>query len=350
MRTKQRYFSFLCWPAAAAVVLHSASALAQPVPTPTPTATATSASQQPADFKSEFNFGTIAEGDHVVHEFSIRNSGRTDLVLQRVAPSCGCTATTLSASTISPGGVGVVKVDFNTAGFSGQKTKTVSVITSDPQQPELVFVLTGVVVPAVVVEPEWLHFGEIVPSSTTEQRKKTFTVRPGQGISEPLKVSSPSKYLKLTPEGRDGQSERYSVEVLSDAPSGSLRERVVVEVGSGRPAVNLPVFATIRSDLRVVPQSISFGVFSGPALVERQVQIQSVAESPVSITLVPPEEPGVSATLSELKPGRSWEVRIAVDPARLRGEDLKSVVEVQTSHPDHPKLSINIFGTRPPRM
>jgi hypothetical protein len=307
--------------------------------------------QQPADFASEFNFGTVTEGDHVVHEFSIRNTGRTELVLQRVAPSCGCTATTLSASTIPPGGVGVVKVDFNTAGFSGQKTKTVAVITADPQQPELLFVLTGVVVPAVLVEPEWLHFGELPPSGQVEQRKRSFTVRPGQGIAEPLKVSSLSKYLKVTREGRDGRSERYSVELLPDAPSGALRERVVVELeGGGRPAVNVPVFATIRSDLRVTPPSVSFGVLTGQALVERQVQIQSVSELLVSVTLLAPEEPAISARLVELKPGRSWEVRIAVDPARLRGEDLKSVVEVQTSHPDHPKLSINIFGTRPPQM
>jgi hypothetical protein len=50
-----------------------------------------------------YNFGTVSQGQKIEHEFVVRNDGDTDLVIQRVAPSCGCTAAAMSAAAIKPG-------------------------------------------------------------------------------------------------------------------------------------------------------------------------------------------------------------------------------------------------------
>src|ERR1700688_3532609 len=39
-----------------------------------------------------YNFGTVLEGQHVNHSFTVRNIGTKDLILNGVKTSCGCTA------------------------------------------------------------------------------------------------------------------------------------------------------------------------------------------------------------------------------------------------------------------
>src|ERR1700674_4993772 len=38
-----------------------------------------------------YNFGTVLEGQHVNHSFTVRNIGTKDLILNGVKTSCGCT-------------------------------------------------------------------------------------------------------------------------------------------------------------------------------------------------------------------------------------------------------------------
>ena len=38
-----------------------------------------------------YNFGTINQGDKVEHEFSYKNIGKSDLIIQKTKESCGCT-------------------------------------------------------------------------------------------------------------------------------------------------------------------------------------------------------------------------------------------------------------------
>ena len=37
------------------------------------------------------NFGTVAKGEAIEYSFKVRNNGKSDLVINDVKPSCGCT-------------------------------------------------------------------------------------------------------------------------------------------------------------------------------------------------------------------------------------------------------------------
>lgn len=81
--------------------------------------------------EGEFNFGKVAVGEKIVHSYSFVNKGKADLQIAQVTPSCGCT--TLKdwpKEPISPGKSGVITVEFNSAGFSGNIEKTIQVATN----------------------------------------------------------------------------------------------------------------------------------------------------------------------------------------------------------------------------
>lgn len=75
----------------------------------------------------EFDFGTIAEGKVVEHEFEFTNVGQAPLVISNVQASCGCTSPDWTKTPVKPGDKGFIKVVFNSAAKSGVQSPTVSI-------------------------------------------------------------------------------------------------------------------------------------------------------------------------------------------------------------------------------
>jgi len=79
---------------------------------------------------TEHDFGIVKEGEKVVHVFEVLNTGASDLVLQSVNPSCGCTTPKYDKKPIRPGKKGSIEVVFDTKGRPGNQRKTIMVVTN----------------------------------------------------------------------------------------------------------------------------------------------------------------------------------------------------------------------------
>lgn len=118
-----------------------------------------------------YDFGTIKQGTEVVHEFKFKNTGDADLVITDVKTSCGCTAAVTSDKTIAPSKEGVIKVTFNSGGRNGPQTKTVTIVSNDPEKPNAEVRLTGKIDPGeqpqIQVEPMALDIGVVEPGGVS---------------------------------------------------------------------------------------------------------------------------------------------------------------------------------------
>lgn len=93
------------------------------------------------EFEStEFDFGEITEGEVVLHEFKFTNTGKSNLILGTVAPSCGCTVPKdWPKEPIPPGESGVIKAEFNSDGQSGAILKFITITANTiPSQSKIV--------------------------------------------------------------------------------------------------------------------------------------------------------------------------------------------------------------------
>lgn len=97
--------------------------------------------------KRTVDFGTIKEGEKVDCDFILENKGKTDLYIRKVKPACGCTAVTLGEEKIAPGKSTKIRATFDSAYKPGTQHKSVTVITNDPQAPEMLLAFTGNVTP-----------------------------------------------------------------------------------------------------------------------------------------------------------------------------------------------------------
>ncbi len=99
-----------------------------------------------ADFDSRtFNFGTIKQGKKIEHNFILKNTGKSDLIIRRIWATCGCTAVAPRKTVIEPGDNTQVKAVFNSAGRKGNQKKMITVITNDPVNPKILLWLEGIV-------------------------------------------------------------------------------------------------------------------------------------------------------------------------------------------------------------
>ena len=94
--------------------------------------------------QSDFDYGTIDEGEIVKHTYKFKNTGDIPLVISNCKGSCGCTVPTWPKEPIAPGESGVINVEFNSKGKPGQQHKQVTV-TANTTPTETFLVIKGTV-------------------------------------------------------------------------------------------------------------------------------------------------------------------------------------------------------------
>lgn len=78
------------------------------------------------DKNDTYDFGTVKEGEKVVHVYEFKNVGDQPLQILRAEAGCGCTTPEWPKTPVMPGKTGTVKVTFNTAGKPGPAIKEVT--------------------------------------------------------------------------------------------------------------------------------------------------------------------------------------------------------------------------------
>jgi hypothetical protein len=91
------------------------------------------------------DFGTIKQGDKVVHEFKFTNTGKQDLIIAYAKGSCGCTVPEYPKQAIKPGGKGSIKVSFNSAGKIGETSKTVTLTCNVTDGAKILYIKSNIV-------------------------------------------------------------------------------------------------------------------------------------------------------------------------------------------------------------
>jgi len=94
--------------------------------------------------ETKFDFGKVKEGDTVMHEFKLKNTGDEPLMIYKAVGSCDCVVALFTTDAIMPGTEDTIKVYFKTLGRKGEQLRTVNIHTNtDPAVTMLT--LTGTV-------------------------------------------------------------------------------------------------------------------------------------------------------------------------------------------------------------
>lgn len=147
----------------------------------------------------EYNFGAIKQGEIVTREFKFKNTGREPLIINNAVGSCGCTVPDYPKEPIKPGGSGIIKVTFNSAGKMGQQDKTVT-LTYDTDKTIVLHIKGNVEAATAAPAPTNTPTpapngtttpgpkGSSTPATTSPAPKSTATTTPATGTGSPSKT------------------------------------------------------------------------------------------------------------------------------------------------------------------
>jgi len=76
------------------------------------------------------DFGQVVQGEKVSCLMMYRNTGNTDLLINRAETSCGCTVPRWSKDPLKPGKTNSIEVIFDTSGRAGKQYKTVTIFSN----------------------------------------------------------------------------------------------------------------------------------------------------------------------------------------------------------------------------
>ncbi|MCF0207032.1 MAG: DUF1573 domain-containing protein [Bacteroidales bacterium] len=93
----------------------------------------------------EYNFGTVIQGEKVAHKFKFRNTGKGNLVISSVKPSCGCTSPKWTREPIKPGEDGYVELTFDSSNKIGVQNKNARIATNTNPNEHVLYIRCDVV-------------------------------------------------------------------------------------------------------------------------------------------------------------------------------------------------------------
>ncbi|MCF0206672.1 MAG: DUF1573 domain-containing protein, partial [Bacteroidales bacterium] len=92
---------------------------------------------------TEYDFGTIKQGEKVTYEYKFKNEGKSDLIIRKVKATCGCTVPNPEKMVIKAGEESFIKATFNSSGKKGRQSKPITITTNDPSNSSAVLKIIG---------------------------------------------------------------------------------------------------------------------------------------------------------------------------------------------------------------
>jgi len=283
------------------------------------------------------DFGNLGQKQDTKHIFKFRNSGEVLLVIDNVKATCGCTGTLLSKNEIPPGGEGEIEVTFRTGMSSGKKKKRIDVYSNDPENPSIKLYITANIIVPVEVKPRSLYW--LAEKDEPSKRKIEFLYQPDHE-TKIVKLESSSPALKATFRPKsDGEAAGYDIDIEFDGslPVGDFRERLTIVTDNPKhPSLQVKINGRVTGAIRVVPNSINFGVIRDDLPPARDIRVYAKNQQDFKITAIESANPLISTELTRDDASNGYRVTVRLTDKPPRGgfsEKLLIKTNSQTEKP-----------------
>ena len=301
--------------------------------------------------KKIMDMGKVAQGEVLNVDFEIANEGDETLILKAVRPTCGCTVADFDRE-ISAGTTGLVKAKLDTRDFSGPISKSILIMTNDPQTPTLTVVIKTEVHPYVEILPRALVRFNAVQHEPMNQ--KVIVVAGDEDKDfEVTGIKSSVPFLKATvrPLGADEllagkSSKQFEVALSMDAGAPVGPVNAVLEVETNHPkakTVPVKVFGVVRALLHVTPSQIQFGSVEAKKRPGRNIILVNNRTGGVKVEVngATVDDAAFSAEVVTIDEGQRYQVTVTIKPDASPGPR-DAVLTLKTSDSEFPELKVPV--------
>jgi hypothetical protein len=290
-----------------------------------------------------YEFGRVKAGDPVKYTYYFTNTGNALLEVSDVRPSCGCTTAGEWTKKVEPGQSGSIPIQFNSANYSGQVFKTVTVTSNDKQKPSTVLQLKGTIWKPIELAPAYTVLN-IPPDAAGAA---STTVRIINNMDQPLEVFSPEvsnhsfdAELKTNQPGKE-----FAVTIRAVPPlnTGSTQGKVVLKTSAtNSPMLEVPFWANVQPALMVIPQQITLPQAPLATKSTPSVTIQNNSTNAVTLSEPSINVPGVEVNLKEMQPGKVYSAQLTFPQGFEIPHGQQVVFTAKSSNPQFPLVKVPV--------
>lgn len=309
--------------------------------------------QQPRLVSSEpvHDFGTVKQGEKVVHTFVLRNEGASPVSIQRVEFSAPGMTTRFNP-TVPPGQQVSLIIAWDTSGAKGKVKGEAVVLLGDVAQTQVRLVLQGYVKAPI----EFLPMGAVF-----------FSVYKGDRADQVVTVVNneqrPLNILRLEAEGNHfvanlvpvAQGSRYELKVTvpPGTPPGRYMEAVSLYTDHPQFArLRVPVNVLVKTDVYVNPETVEFGQISlntlvkNPSLMDLLTQTFFVKkrQGKFEIKSVTSSLPFLWVAMTPGSPSETFRIDVGLIREQLRVGKISGNINIRTTDPRFPIFEVPVRG------
>jgi hypothetical protein len=295
--------------------------------------------------------GTVPKGQIIDATFVIKNTGGSDLIITDARPGCGCTVASFD-KLVKPGEEGKIVSHVDTKTFSGPISKSILVVSNDPDRPQINLIVKAVVKPFVDVLPNaYVRFSVIKGDSDSQyvilvSDEKTFKPAVAETAQPYVKAEIALAGEKDRIPGRVGDQYRLKLTVTPDAPEGLLNAPVHINTGvSQQPQVEVPVAGIVRARVQVTPVLVNFGNFTaGKDPITRNIIVTNNKPTvPIKVTRAETTVAGFVTDVVPTQEGVSY--TIVVKPTdKVKKGPIDGIVKLFTTDKDRSVIELPLKG------
>jgi len=301
--------------------------------------------------KDVHDFGKIDKSEKVTANFKFRNEGAGVLEIMDVKTSCGCTSAKPEKRVYQPGEEGNIEVSFNPSRFQGAITKTVTILTNDPEKSRYTCKIQADIIVDVMVSPRVLFVQNL---KRGENRTETITVSTERLESLDLSgLESDRDFVNYELVKVDGK--KYEIKVTVDANKIPMdQKRVFANLSyktnsKGQSDIKTRVHVTIQDPVEVQPPAIYF--FGSKQGFEREIKVRlkstvdkDLKIDKVNLEMTPAEAKDyvTAEVIQDERVGLALKVKLGenAEKGKFQGK-----ITLETGLPEQPLVQIPLKGS-----
>ena len=294
--------------------------------------------------ESEYNFGTIIQGDAVSYTFQLENNKEEATVLTRVADPCGCVQGVFPKEPVPAHGTGDIAVALDASQRLGPQMIALDVHTSGSERTVAQLRLVGFVIPIMRIEPPVVQMLDI-----PRNKPATCSVTITHVRNEPWSVKSVDVPMPLLSVAvPDGQQNVSSHElVLSFTPDKPGRKHgtfLTIHTNLQKhPLVQVPVMCSVAPAIKLYPRDISFGRMMQGETKTKKVLMRSTEGLHFSIESARASTTHVSVSFDKDAVVTDQRLSVTFTPPANAGK-LTGMLVVKTSIPEATETQVPMYA------
>ena len=295
--------------------------------------------------------GTGSQGVMVDAVFDLVNEGNATLIVKAVRPTCGCTVADFDRE-IAAGATGKVKAKLDTKDFAGPISKSILVMTNDPQNPTVTLVIKADIRPFVEILPRPLIRFNAVAHEPMSQTFIVVGADPEKSLTVSRVVSSvPFIATSVRQLGDDelikGKSKNQYEVTLSltdNTPVGPVNAVLSVHTDlKEAPKVPVKVYGVVRALIHVTPTQVQFGSVEAATRPGRNLIVVNnrTDGTKVQVTGATVDDSAFNAQVTTIEEGRRYQVTVVVKADADPGSR-DATLTLATTDKDFPTVTVPV--------